>query len=80
MPKKRNIHTTFDSNNKEWKTVLEGQKKPLETSKTKIEAQEVSRKEAQKRRVEHVIHNKDGKISDSDSYGNDPSSIKDKKF
>ncbi len=28
--------------------------------------------EAKARKVEHVIHNMDGKISDKDSYGNDP--------
>ena len=34
---------------------------------------------AKKLKVEHVIHNKDGKISDKDSYGNDPFPPKDKK-
>ncbi len=33
---------------------------------------ENSIREAKKKKVEHVIHNKDGKISDKDSYGNDP--------
>lgn len=79
MTKKRNIHTTYNSEDKEWQTKLEGQNKPLSTANTKAEAMQNSRGEAQKRGVEHIIHNKNGRISDSDSYGNDPVPPKDKK-
>ncbi len=42
-------------------------------------AEEKSVREAKKAEVEHVIHNKDGKISDRDSYGEDPNPPKDTK-
>ena len=78
MPKK-NIHTVYNKERKIWETKLEGQKKPLASSRTKVNAQAKSIKEARKRKVEHIIHNMDGKISDSDSYGNDPFPPKDKR-
>ncbi len=39
---------------------------------TKSEAIEQGRKISQNQKTELVIHNKNGKISDSDSHGNDP--------
>jgi len=39
---KRNIHTIYDPEKKVWKTVLEGQEKPLATSKTKAAAEKKS--------------------------------------
>jgi len=78
MARKRNIHTTYDSKTGLWKTVLEKQKKPLALSKTKEAAQEKSIREAKKRKVEHVIHKRDGKINDKDSYGDDKCPPKDK--
>jgi len=77
MPKK-NIHTVYNNDRKMWETKKEGQKKPLASSRTKATAQQKSIKEAKKAQVEHVIHNKDGKISDKDSYGNDPNPPVDK--
>lgn len=71
MVKKRNIHTTYNKDDKVWETKLEKQQKPLARSRTKATAQQKSIQEAKKREVEHVIHNKDGKISDKDSYGPD---------
>jgi len=70
--KKKNIHTVYNSERKMWETKKEGQKKPLASSHTKEVAKKKSIKEAKKTEVEHVIHNKDGKISDKDSYGGDP--------
>jgi hypothetical protein len=77
---KKNIHTVYNKERKMWETKKEGQNKPLASSRTKLKAQEKSIKEAKKLKVEHVIHNKDGKISDKDSYGNDPCPARDKKF
>ncbi|MBK7491789.1 MAG: DUF2188 domain-containing protein [Nitrosomonas sp.] len=76
---KRNIHTVYNKDRKMWETKKEGQEKPLSSSHTKAAAEEKSIKEAKKAAVEHVIHNKDGKISDKDSYGNDSNPPKDKK-
>lgn len=77
MPRKKNIHTVYNSERKMWETKREGQKKPLASSRTKAKATEKSKTEAKKSQVEHIIHNMDGKISDSDSYGNDPNPPKD---
>jgi hypothetical protein len=50
----------------------------IASTKTKKEAGNIARPLAKERQVELVIHNKDGKIADKDSFGNDPSDIKDK--
>ena len=47
---------------------------------TEEEADKVARAMAQKDNVELVIHNKDGGISDKDSFGNDPCPPKDTVF
>ncbi|HSE56845.1 MAG TPA: DUF2188 domain-containing protein [Candidatus Paceibacterota bacterium] len=76
---KKNIHTVFNSERKMWESKLEGQEKPVSSSHKKDTAMEKSIKEAKERKVEHVIHNKDGIITDKDSYGKDPNPPKDAK-
>lgn len=76
---KKNIHTVYNKDRKMWETKKEGQEKPLASSHVKDIAEQKSIKEAKKLGVEHVIHNKDGKISDKDSYGKDNNPPKDKK-
>ena len=44
---------------------------------TQLKAQEAGRPTAQRERVELVIHGRDGKIRDSESYGHDPNPPKD---
>jgi hypothetical protein len=46
---------------------------------TQKAAIEQARQQAIRGKVEVVIHRKDGKIRDSDSYGNDPNPPKDQK-
>lgn len=75
----KNIHTVYNSDRKMWETKKEGQTKPLASSHTKSTAEEKSIREAKKAQVEHIIHNKDGKISDKDSYGKDTNPPKDTK-
>lgn len=75
---KKNIHTVHNKERGMWETKKEGQTKPLSSSHTKAVAEEKSVREAKKAGIEHVIHNMDGKISDKDSYGNDPIPPKDK--
>lgn len=45
---------------------------------TKAEAVDHGRKMSQNQGTEFIIHNKDGRISRSDSHGNDPCPPKDK--
>jgi hypothetical protein len=72
MAHKPNIHTSFNKEARNWRTVSEGASRPVKTYPTKQAAQEAGREMAIKRRVEHLVHNKDGKISGRNSYGNDP--------
>lgn len=60
-----------------WAIKKSGSNKIIRTIETKDEAVAAARRIAIDEKLELVIHNKDGKISDSDSYGNDPSSRKD---
>ena len=76
---KKNIHTVYNSDRGMWETKKEGQQKPISSSHTKETAEEKSIREAKNAGVEHVIHNKDGKISDKDSYGRDPNPPIDRK-
>lgn len=75
---KKNVHTVFNQDRKLWETKIEKQEKPLSSSHTKSTAEEKSVKLAKDLGVEHIIHNKDGKISARESYGNDPNPPKDK--
>ncbi len=77
---KKNIHTVYNQDRNMWETKLEHKEKPLSSSHTKQSALEKSVREAKRFEVEHVIHNKDGKISDKDSYGNDPCPPTDRKY
>ena len=76
---KKNIHTVYNKERAMWETKKEGQESPIVSSRTKAAAEEKSVREAKKAEVEHVIHNKTGRISDKDSYGKDPNPPKDRK-
>lgn len=62
-----------------WATKTEGASRAGTVTDTQKQAIERAREQAQRQRVEVVIHRKDGTIRDSDSYGNDPNPPKDKK-
>lgn len=75
---KRNIHTVpYDG---DWAVKKEGQVKPISIHRTKENAEKRAIPIAKKLRVKHVIHGKDGKIQDKDSYGRDPNPPRDKKY
>lgn len=63
------VHTTPNSKGG-WDNQQDGKK--TDHHDTKEQAQKAGREEAKKDKVEHIIHNRDGKISESNSYGNDP--------
>lgn len=77
MTKKKNVHVV--PHEEGWAVKREGAKRASSVHGTKAPATEAGRKTAKAEKVELVIHNKDGKISDKDSYGNDPNPPKDKK-
>lgn len=72
MGHKAKVHTTFNKQANSWRNVSEGASRPAKTYQTKQAAQQAGRETAIKRRVEHIIHNKDGIIGSRNSYGNDP--------
>ena len=55
-----------------WNVKKGGGKRASKHFETKKEAEKWGREQSRKDKSELVIHNKDGKISDSDSHGNDP--------
>lgn len=62
-----------------WATRTEGASRAGRVHDTQREAIEQGRGKAQRENVELVIHDRKGRIRDSDSYGNDPFPPKDKK-
>lgn len=77
MNKKKDIHVV--PREKGWARIKEGASRAGSVHRTQKEAQAAARTQAIRERVEVVTHGKDGKIRDSDSYGNDPFPPRDKK-
>lgn len=66
----KNIHIVPSGNR--WAVKIEGVKQPLSTHRTKSLADQNARPEARRQQGELVIHGRDGRIQDKDSFGNDP--------
>lgn len=64
---------------KGWAVKKEGNNRSSVVTETKKEAEKAGREIAKEEKSDLIIHGKDGKIQDSDSYGNDPNPPKDKK-
>ena len=75
MTKKRDIHVV--PHNDGWATRKEGAQRVGHATDTQHQAIERAREQARREKVEVVIHRPDGRIRDSDSYGNDPNPPKD---
>ena len=71
MGSKSNIHTTYNKDAGNWRNIREGAGKPAKVFDTKADAQAAGRIMAKNSKVEQFIHNKDGKIGQRNSYGND---------
>jgi hypothetical protein len=69
----QDVETYFEGT--EWHSRVQGEERPFHTSDTKERAEEAGREEARSRKVEHVIKEKDGRIGEKHSYGNDPRDI-----
>lgn len=76
MPKK-DIHVV--PHPKGWAVKREGAVRASSVHDRKADALAAGRAIARKDKVELVIHGRDGKIQDSDSYGNDPHPPRDTK-
>jgi len=66
-------------NGEKWSVKGAGNQKATKTTATQKQAIEIAKEIAKNQKSEVVIHGKDGKIRDKDSYGNDPNPPKDKK-
>lgn len=62
-----------------WKVKGEGNSRSTANTSTKKEAIEKAREIARNQKSEIIIHGKDGRIQDKDSFGNDPNPPKDTK-
>ena len=62
-----------------WAVKSAGEGRPVSTHRTQSEAIGAGREIALRNRSELVTHGRDGRIRDSDSFGNDPSPPVDKK-
>lgn len=74
---KRDIHVV--PHNDGWATRKEGAERAGHVTRTQQEAIDLARDQARRENVEVVVHRRDGKVRDSDSYGNDPNPPKDKR-
>jgi hypothetical protein len=55
-----------------WQNKVEGNTRASNTAPTKAESQAEGRRMAESRKTEHKIQNKEGRITERNSYGNDP--------
>ena len=74
----KNIHVI--KNNDVWQVKREGSQRESKNFDTQQEAIQYAIPGAKKDHVEVVIHGRDGKIRDKDSYGNDPIPPRDRKY
>ncbi len=77
MGKKRDVHVV--PHKEGWATKREGASRAGSVHRTQGDAINRGRDQAKRIKTELVIHGRDGKIRDSDSYGNDPHPPKDRK-
>jgi uncharacterized protein YdaT len=74
----RKSHHVVPSHNGGWDIKKGGSSRISGHEDRKVDAIDRAREISQNQRTELVIHNKDGKISQSDSHGGDPCPPKDK--
>lgn len=75
---KKNIHVTHRKNG-DWAVIGEGDKRASSLHTTQEKAIQSGKPLAQANKAELVIHNRENKIRDKDSYGRDSNPPEDKK-
>ena len=78
MTRKRDIHVVTHPDGG-WATRKEGASRAGSRHPTQRAAYDRAREQAIRERVEVVTHRPDGRIRDSDSFGNDPNPPRDRK-
>ena len=77
MAKKRDVHVVPYKSG--WATKREGASRAGSVHSTQRDAIGAAVRTAKRERTEVVIHNRQGRIRDSDSYGRDPNPPRDRK-
>ena len=75
----RGEHHVVPNSKGGWDVKRNGGERASAHTDTKKDAISIARAISQNQKTELVIHNKDGRISNSDSHGNDPCPPKDRK-
>ncbi len=75
---KDRVHVTPHKSG-DWQVKIGGNERASNVTSTQKDAIAIGKQKAIDMKTELVIHGRDGKIRDSDSYGNDPCPPKDKK-
>jgi Uncharacterized protein conserved in bacteria (DUF2188) len=75
---KKNIHVTHRQSGK-WAVIGAGDSRASSLHDTQAAASKAARPLAKANRSELVIHGRDNKIIDKDSFGDDPKGIRDRK-
>jgi Uncharacterized protein conserved in bacteria (DUF2188) len=79
MSKKRDYHIVPNSDRGGWDLKREGGDRASGHFDRKSDAMDRGRDLARERKTELVEHGRNGRIQDSDSYGNDPNPPRDRK-
>jgi hypothetical protein len=74
---KKDVHTVKNPDGNGWVNKVGGE--VVSTHRTQENAADRGRSVAKRLESEHVIHGRDGKIREKNSYGNDPNPPKDKR-
>lgn len=74
----KNIHVTHRQDG-QWAVIGEGDSRASSLHDTQAQASEVARELAIRNQSELVIHDRENRIRDKDSFGNDPNPPRDKK-
>ena len=74
---KKNVHVVKHDNG--WAVKKEGSERASSVHQTQRQAIDAGREAAKTERSELVIHGRDGRIRDKDSFGNDPCPPRDTK-
>jgi hypothetical protein len=79
MSRKKDYHVVPNSDRGGWDVRREGADRSSGHFERKTDAMDRGRDLARERRTELVEHGRNGRIQDSDSYGNDPNPPRDQK-
>jgi uncharacterized protein DUF2188 len=70
VPKQGDVHVM--PGDKGWRVEIEGSARPRSTHGTQAEAAKAAREIARKNKSELLIHGRNGKIRERNTYGHDP--------